>query len=46
MTLLLFAVIQVEWQLYVKCNSPDTWYPSDTAYSGSYFIRITGECKK
>ena len=28
-----------EWKLNVKCDL------SDTTYSGSYFIRITGECK-
>ena len=31
---------RVEWETKVKCK------PSiDTTYSGSYFIRITGECK-
>jgi hypothetical protein len=33
-------IIPVEWQLKTKCNS------SETTYSGKYFIRITGECKK
>jgi hypothetical protein len=32
-------IIPVEWKLYAKCDS------TKTVYSGSYFIRITGECK-
>ena len=35
-------IIPVEWQLKAKCHSPKTAY--ETTYSGSYFIRITGEC--
>jgi hypothetical protein len=34
-------VIPVEWQLKAKCGSR-----YETTYSGSYFIRITGECPK
>jgi hypothetical protein len=33
-------IIPVEWKLKTKCNL------SETTYSGKYFVRITGECKK
>jgi hypothetical protein len=35
-------IIPVEWNLYAKCKPSETVY--DKIYSGSYFIRITGEC--